>query len=75
MSGINVQELLNKIDAARILFEEAKRRTSIARNEECTALNRLNVLQKEFDDVVLGLRKTAPRESDWKSSHISKAAE
>ena len=72
---MNIQELLNKIEAARILFEEAKRRTSIARNEEANALNKLNDLQKEFDGVVSGLRKTAPRESEWKSSHISKAAE
>ena len=44
---------------------EAAARTATARCEETSALNTLNKAQRRFDELVAGIKKAAPRDSDW----------
>lgn len=49
-------------------LEQAVKRSSVARNEETTARNRVNDLQKRIDDHVSALRSKARDGTDWQSS-------
>lgn len=53
----------------RLAIAEAT--TSRARNAETDLRNRLNAVQREFDVLVVGFRKLAPKDTDWK--HYPKA--
>lgn len=61
-----LQDLITEYQNARAEFENAQRTTSMARNHETEALNRMNAAQKKIDETVAELRKGAPRESGWK---------
>lgn len=37
-----------------------------ARREEVRAINAVNEAQKHFDELVAEVKRTAPRETDWK---------
>jgi hypothetical protein len=43
---------------------------SMARNAATDARNRLNTLQREFDEAVAMLRKSAVADTDWKNSRV-----
>lgn len=40
--------------------------TASARREETDALNKVNEAQRHFDELVAMVKKSAPRESDWR---------
>jgi hypothetical protein len=57
--------------AARVLaateaLAKAQAEVAAARSVETTCINRLNQAQKNLDDLVAGLKKNAPRDSDWR---------
>lgn len=66
----SLADLLRVLVAATDAHEAAQRHTSIARNEENTALNRLNDAQKRIDALIDEQRKKAPRDSDWGQQRI-----
>lgn len=49
-------------------LESCRAETSRARNRECDAMNRVNRLQKAIGDHLDQLKKSAPRDTDWKST-------
>lgn len=63
---MNIQELIDELQEAQKSLEHAERCVSIARNEECTALNRVNNAQKAVDEALQDIRKKSPRRSNWK---------
>ena len=66
----SLEELVQEVTSAVAALGEAQHILSRARNEEMTCLNRLNNAQKEIDALLLGLRKSAPRESSWGASAV-----
>lgn len=66
MNTTDLAALIAELHAASKAHELAQQQTSMAQNSECTALNRVNDLQKQIDAELAKVRKTAPRESDWK---------
>lgn len=42
-------------------------RTANARRDETEALNRVNEAQKHFDALVNEVKKSAPRDTDWRT--------
>jgi hypothetical protein len=63
---MHMQHLINELKEAQNALETAEKRTAIARNEQCNALNRVNNAQKAIDAAILELRKGSPRQSEWK---------
>ena len=61
----SLEELVQEVTISAATFAEAQRVASKARVAESTCLNRLNSAQKEIDERILDLRKSAPRGSDW----------
>lgn len=61
----NIAELLSELLMAYEVHRAAERRTAAARNEQCTALNRVNSLQRQVDAAMENLRKISPRDADW----------
>lgn len=64
------EEALAELNSAQADHFEAKKRESIARNESCTALNRLNTAQKAFDAMTKDLREGVAKvahDSEWAS--------
>lgn len=41
-------------------------RSAAARREEVDAINRVNEAQRHFDALVAEVKKTAPRDTDWR---------
>ncbi|MEO5367731.1 MAG: hypothetical protein H7831_15505 [Magnetococcus sp. WYHC-3] len=60
-----ISSLLENLEIAKRDFVERSKAASEARNEETSALNRLNLIQKKFDELVAKLRNDALPESDW----------
>lgn len=63
-----LSDIEHDLHVARESLRAAEQRTAIARNEETTARNYVNDLQKEIDQRVVALRKSAPRDTDWSRS-------
>lgn len=61
----NISELLSELLKAYEVHRAAERRTAEARNDQCTALNRVNSLQRQIDAAMGNLRKISPRDADW----------
>lgn len=61
----DMKQALIELNQATEEHKEAERITAEARSLECTALNRLNSAQKRVDELVNGMKKSAPRDSDW----------
>ena len=61
----SLEDLVREVADATTTLDAAQRAASQARVEETTCLNRLNRAQKEIDERVLYLRKSAPRASNW----------
>ncbi|MFA7195732.1 MAG: hypothetical protein WC210_08465 [Candidatus Neomarinimicrobiota bacterium] len=61
----SLESILQNLFEAETKYRDASQKVSFARNEETTALNELNTLQKKFDTYVKELKKNAPRSSDW----------
>ena len=40
--------------------------TAAARRNECDALNKVNEAQRHFDALVAEVKKSAPRDTDWR---------
>lgn len=47
-------------------LEDAARKTSEARSRETDARNKVNQAQKHFDALVAEVKKSAPRDTDWR---------
>lgn len=64
------------VAAAQDEFELMRARTEDARRDETRALNRVNEAQKNFDALVAEVKKSAPRDTDWRrpASHPVDAA-
>lgn len=60
-----LNDLLKEISEASENYEHAQLQTRAAMAQETAALNRLNELQKKFDDTVKTMKDEAPRDSDW----------
>ena len=60
---------------AQDYFQRMAQLTAIARNKETDALNKLNDAQKNFDALVAELKKSAPRDTDWKRNDAKASAE
>ena len=41
-------------------------RVAGARSDECAALNKVNEAQRHFDALVAEVKKSAPRDTDWR---------
>lgn len=63
-------EISEELHAAAERYEEARLTEEAARRDRSAALNRVNTLQKEFDDVVTKIRKDAPKDTDWTAMRI-----
>lgn len=74
MTDVSMDQLLADLATARTLYDEAQKAESIARNECCTALNRLNAAQKAVSARMMALMKDAPRESNWAQERMAKRA-
>ena len=71
----NTPGMNNKMNVARALenvqncvkcYDDAEAASSAARSAAADALNRLNEAQKAFDELVVVLKKNAPKASDWR---------
>ena len=62
---VDLVGLQNRLGQATYDYEKAVERTADARREETRALNELNEVQREFDQTVNRLKKSAPTGSDW----------
>ena len=60
-----MSDALRELEGATKEHEEAQRITGAARSHETVAVNRLNAAQKRVDELVAGMKKGAPRDSDW----------
>ena len=60
-----MSDALRELEGATKEHEEAQRITGEARSRETAAVNRLNAAQKRVDEFVAGMKKSAPRDSDW----------
>lgn len=49
-------------------LEQAARRASEARNRETDARNKVNEEQRHFDALVAEVKKSAPRDTAWRST-------
>ena len=59
-------DILAELEQAKTDLAFADNKLSDVRAEHTAALNKVNRLQKEFDAVVDEMKKSAPRDSDWK---------
>lgn len=69
MSGKTLSDIERDLLIAREALKEAEQRASIARNEETTARNRVNGLQRELDERISSLKKSAPSGTDWHAQY------
>ena len=60
-----ISSLLENLEIAKRDLVERSKAASEAQNEETSALNRLNLIQKKFDELVAKLKNDAMPESDW----------
>jgi hypothetical protein len=60
-----MSDALRELEGATKEYEDAQRITGEARSRETAAVNRLNAVQKRVDGLVNGMKKAAPRDSDW----------
>jgi len=67
MKSINklLDEAICNFAGATDAYITAKQFASEARNRETTCLNRVNEAQKKIDELIVTLKKEAPRDSDW----------
>lgn len=68
--SLNTQ-LANAVAAVAVANDRlvhTSRLTDHARREETFARNKVNEAQKHFDDLVDMVKKSAPRDTDWKRS-------
>lgn len=66
--SLNTQ-LANAVAAVASAQDHLVRMTqfvSEARNKETDALNRVNEVQRHFDALVAEVKKSAPRDTDWR---------
>ena len=61
----SMSDALRELESATKEHEDAQRITGEARSRETDAVNRLNAAQKRVDELVAGMKKGAPRDSDW----------
>lgn len=61
-----LHELLKELDAANNELTSASARASVANGDESRARNRVNEIQKKIDAELAEMRKTAPRDTEWK---------
>lgn len=61
----DLDDLLQQLRRATNDFADAERAESEARSRTTDARNRINTIQKEIDEVMAELRKSAPRDSKW----------
>lgn len=61
----NMEQLLTELGKAEAAFRAARQRAESAAQDEATALNWLNDMQKAFDEAAACRRKDAPSGSDW----------
>ena len=66
----SLEELVREVADATVTLDAAQRAASQAQVEEATCLNRLNKAQREIDECLLALRKSAPRGSGWGTSAV-----
>ena len=63
------RQLANAVAAVASAQENLVRmtgRTAAARSEETEAMNRVNEAQRHFDALVALVKKSAPRDTDWR---------
>ena len=66
--SLNTQ-LANAVGAVAVAADYLTRmreQTAAAQRSETDALNRVNEAQKHFDELVTLVKKSAPRDTDWK---------
>ena len=69
-----IGEIASDLQCALKAYGELDKVYSDARNRRTDALNRVNALQKEFDERVDGLRWSAPQGSAWQQPKGERAA-
>lgn len=62
----SLSELERDLHSAGEALKSAELRVSMARNEETTARNRVNELQREIVARIDELKKAAPRDTEWR---------
>lgn len=71
-SIVKLADLETELLSANEALAEAVRCTSRARNEETTARNRVNDLQKKIDAHITALRSKAQDGTEWQSVRAQK---
>jgi hypothetical protein len=74
MGDDKLSELANELTEATVELIDAEKIESQARSVTCSAKNRVNKAQKVFDEFVDGMRKSAPRNTDWKRPYEARRA-
>jgi ABC-type transporter Mla subunit MlaD len=64
----DIAQLVDDLQSASKAFREAAQRTSYAKNDENTALNEVNRLQKLLDGAIEAVRNEAPNATNWKEN-------
>ncbi len=67
---MNEVELFEELKKATDALRLAESETAHARSRETDALNRLNKVQQEITALMLEMKKSAPRSSDWCRSNL-----
>ena len=65
---VDLTELLAELNSAKLAHISAKKEISHARNNECSAINRLNAAQKAIDEWYAKQKAEADGDSDWARS-------
>jgi len=71
MTTKNLSELEADLAEATRAFANAESNERAARIAETNARNRLNELQKAFDDRVAEIKGKAPRDTDWNRTRFT----
>ncbi len=64
--NMRLANAVSAVSAAQDYLRRMEELTSHARHNETDARNRVNKEQKAFDELVALVKKTAPRDTEWK---------
>lgn len=70
----NIQDVLKALHDAEQEYQDAARAVSMAEGRQCTAVNRLNAVQKAFDRLTAEVKAQASKGSDWQRERDKKDA-
>lgn len=69
---LSIPQLLELLETASKELKECRETERMASSNATAAHNRLNNLQKEFDERVRNMKENSPSGSDWKRALVSR---